>query len=88
MNLLFAALIALLAGAAGGWLLRPILEVRAAKALPFLHAAEVQALTGGKTLAARLEAAIAEIESQTRQGIDRDRNATRLQILHEVRDGD
>lgn len=84
--LLLGLAIGLLAGAIIGWLLRPKLEVEARKILPFLPQALADALLISGSLPGRLDAAIAEVESQIRQGVDRERNATRLQILREVRD--
>ncbi|HVM38301.1 MAG TPA: hypothetical protein VM265_07940 [Sphingomicrobium sp.] len=88
MLLIGLTLAAAIMGAAAGWLLRPWLEVRARQLLPFLPAVVADQVAGGATLAGRLDASITEIESQIRQGIDAERNATRLQILREVRDGD
>lgn len=84
--LVLGMIIGLIAGAVAGWLLRPKLEAKARLSLPFL-ATVAEPLTA-KTLHGRLDAAIAEIESQISQGLDRERNATRLQILREVKVGD
>lgn len=77
----------LVAGAAAGWVLRPLFEARVHDALPMLRG-PIATVTGGTTLAGRIDAQIAEIEAQIRGGIDSDRNATRLQILRDVKDGD
>lgn len=86
--IVLALIMALCLGLVAGFLLRPMLAPRLQQLLPFLPGVSAALTDAVPPMRVRMEAAIAEIERQIAQGIDRDRNATRLQILREVMDGD
>jgi hypothetical protein len=78
-------LLGLAIGAIASAVLTPLLAQRFPRLAKLVNRAQAQALPMTSSLAARIDAAIAELESQIAQGLDRERNGTRLAILREIR---
>jgi hypothetical protein len=77
-------LLGLVIGAIASAVLTPLLAQRFPQLAKLVNRAQALPLTS--SLAARIDAAITELESQIAQGLDRERNGTRLAILREIRD--